>query len=450
MRGLLFLKSGVLRGSLLVLLVLTFVGGLFYTSLISKTNSRDITEVQEKAFPVLERINLLKLKLRFIQEKLYQAVLAEETVKVLDVEKEEVVILDIMTQLRKQADYLPALATLRPAFQEYIQLGESIARYLITHNNDFMPIQKQISDFTKKGQLLSETIEELSVQSQQNFLSVLKHSKEKSELMLQISFFSSVTGFLLMGGVLIVIFSLNRRLAHINKNLEGEVRVRTAELESFVYTISHDLKAPLVSIHGMALLLVEKHSDQMGEKELYYAQRILSKAVYMEELIHGLLAVSRIGKKREQPEPVDVRSVIAQIVDIQRERFSDKRIEMIIQPSLPPFVFDRTALTQIFQNLITNAAKFMGDQPHPQIEIGGRQLSNAVQFYVKDNGIGIDPEYHDSVFGIFQRLKEVEVEGTGVGLTIVKKVVNLAGGKIWIESKKSQGATFFVELPRLQ
>ncbi len=447
MRGLFFLKSGMLRWMLLVSIVLIFVGGLFYNNLISKSNSRDITEVQEKAFPVLDKINLLKLKLRMIQEKLYLAVLAEETAKVLDVEKEEVVILDIMTQLRNQADYLPALAPLRPAFQEYIQLGESIARYLILHGNDFVPIQRQIADFTEKGKVLSEKLEELSVQSQHNFISVLKHSKENSELMLQISFFSSVAGALLLSGVLIVIFNLNRRLAHINRNLEGEVKMRTAELESFVYTISHDLKSPVVSMNGMASLLMENHSDQLSEKGRYYVQRVISNAAYMEELIQGLLTVSRIGKKREQPEPVDVRSVIAQILDIQKEHFAEKNLEVVIQPSLPPFVFDRTALTQIFQNLITNASKFMGAQPHPKIEIGGGTLKDAVQFYVKDNGIGIDPEYHDRIFGIFQRLKEVEVEGTGVGLSIVKKVIDLAGGKIWIESKKGEGATFFVQLP---
>lgn len=448
MKGLLIFKSGMLRSILLVLTILTFVGGLFYSNLISKSNSRDITEVQEKAFPVLQRINLLKLKLRLIQEKLYIAVLAEETAKVLDVEKEEVVILDIMTQLRQQADYLPALATLRPAFQEYIQLGESIARYLIVHGNDFMPIQRQITDFTEKGAILAEKLEELSVQSQANFISVLKHSKENSERMLRISLFSSVAGFLLVGGVLIVIFNLNRRLAHINQNLEGEVKVRTAELESFVYTISHDLKAPVVSMTGMASLLIEGHSEELGEKGRYYAQRIISNAAYMDELIQGLLILSRIGKRREQLEPVEVRSVIAQILDIQKERLAEKKVEVVIQPSLPHFVFDRTALTQIFQNLITNGAKFMGEQPRPKIEIGGKTLKNAVQFYVKDNGIGIDPEYHDKVFGIFQRLKEVEVEGTGVGLSIVKKVVDLAGGKIWIESKKGEGATFFVQLPR--
>ncbi|TAK02608.1 MAG: hypothetical protein EPO39_13185 [Candidatus Manganitrophaceae bacterium] len=444
-----FLKSEMFRWTLLLLITLIFVGGLFYTNLISKSNSRDITEVQEKAFPVLERINLLKLKLRLIQEKLYLAVLAEEAAKVLDVEKEEVVILDIMTQLRQQADYLPALATLRPAFQEYIQLGESVARYLIVHGNDFVPIQRQIAEFTEKGKLLSEKLEELSVQSQNNFISVLKHSKDNSELMLQISFFSSVSGFLLMGGVLIVIFNLNRRLAHINRNLAGEVKSRTAELESFVYTISHDLKAPVVSMNGMASLLMENHSEQLGERERYYVQRIIANAAYMEELIQGLLVLSRIGKKQEQPEPVDARSVITQIVDIQKERFAEKRIAVVVQPSLPHFVFDRTALTQIFQNLILNSAKFMGDQPHPTIEIGGKLLRDAVRFYVKDNGIGIDPEYHAKIFGIFQRLKEIEVEGTGVGLSIVKKVVDLAGGRVWIESKKGEGATFFVQLPRI-
>lgn len=100
---------------------------------------------------------------------------------------------------------------------------------------------------------------------------------------------------------------------------------------------------------------------------------------------------------------------------VSGERFARKGIEIVIHPTFPNFLFDRTQIMELFQNLITNAAKFMGDQPCPRIEIGGRESGEWVEFYVKDNGIGIDPDYHDRIFGVFQRLKDLDVEGTGLG-----------------------------------
>jgi signal transduction histidine kinase len=237
-------------------------------------------------------------------------------------------------------------------------------------------------------------------------------------------------------------------LAQAHGHLENEVKLRTQELESVIYTMSHDLKSPVVSMQGMASILIEDYSDQFDEKGKHYIQRIIANANYMEEMILDLLALSRVGRPQQSPEPIEVRSVLERILDIHRERFEEKGIEVVIQPTLPHFLFDRVQSTEVFQNLITNAAKFMGDQPHPRIEIGGRESGEWVEYYVKDNGIGIDPEYYDKIFGVFQRLKDVEVEGTGVGLSIVKKIVDLAHGKLWIESRRGEGATFFVRFPK--
>jgi signal transduction histidine kinase len=252
-------------------------------------------------------------------------------------------------------------------------------------------------------------------------------------------------------GVLTQSFNrMSEDLAQAHGHLENEVKLRTQELESVIYTMSHDLKSPVVSMQGMASILMEDYSNQFDEKGKHYVQRIIANANYMEQMIMDLLALSRIGRAHKAPEPVEVRSVIEKILDLNQERFSQKGIEIVVDPSLPHFHYDRTQATEIFQNLITNAAKFMGDQPRPRIEIGGRESGEWIEFYVKDNGIGIDPEYHDKIFGVFQRLKDVEVEGTGVGLCIVKKIVDLAGGKIWIESRRGEGATFFVRFPKTE
>ncbi|MBI1823133.1 MAG: HAMP domain-containing protein [Nitrospirae bacterium] len=242
--------------------------------------------------------------------------------------------------------------------------------------------------------------------------------------------------------------NMSHDLAQVYGNLERQVKERTHELESFVYTISHDLKSPVVSMQGMASLFLNKYGNQIDEKGRHYLDRIVANTNYMEDLINDLLSLSRIGRKQENPEIVDLHDTLKEILAIHKERFREKGIEAVIVPSLPDFKYERGHLTHLFQNLITNAEKFMGDQPHPRIEIGGREEKDSIEFYVKDNGIGIDPNYFDKIFGVFHRLKEVTVEGTGVGLSIVKKIVDMGGGKIWLESQKGAGTTFFVKFPR--
>jgi signal transduction histidine kinase len=238
-------------------------------------------------------------------------------------------------------------------------------------------------------------------------------------------------------------------LAAEKKQLLEDLRDKNRELEAFVYTVSHDLKSPVLSMQGMAVTLLQDYSNKvLDEKGKHYIERIISNAHYMEELIMGLLTLSRVGRNEGEIKRAEIRETLKEILALNNERFREKGIDVVIQPSLPRFVFNHVYLTQIFQNLVTNAAKFMGGQPHPRIEIGGTECKDYIEFYVKDNGIGIDPKDHKKVFGIFQRLKEVEVEGSGVGLAIVKKIVDLVGGKIRIVSEKGKGATFFVQIPR--
>ena len=241
---------------------------------------------------------------------------------------------------------------------------------------------------------------------------------------------------------------MSEELARSHEHLEEQVKARTAELEAFIYTVSHDLKSPVVSMNGMASMMKDEYGQQLDETARHYLDRIIGNANYMEELIQGLLTLSRIGKTQERLEQIEVKEVIQNILEILHNQLADRNIEVVVQSPLPHFTFDPVQLAQLFQNLISNAAKFIGDQSHPRIEIGGREAEGGVSFYVKDNGIGIDPAYHEKIFAIFQRLHEVKVEGTGVGLPIVKKIVDLNGGKIWVESQKGEGATFFIWLPQ--
>ncbi len=237
-------------------------------------------------------------------------------------------------------------------------------------------------------------------------------------------------------------------------DLEKKIEQRTEqvnkinrELESFMYSVTHDLKAPVISLYGMAGMLRKKCGDQLDEQGRHYLDRLMSNAGFMEQLITDLLNFSRIGKQEYREEALDAAKIVQESLDQCDSRIREGNVAIKVRTPLPNVTFDHTCLCKIFMNLISNAMKFMGDQPHPAVEIGGRKLEGCVEYYVKDNGIGIDPKYQDTVFKVFQRLKEVPVEGTGIGLAIVKKVIDRAGGRVWFESEAGKGTTFFFQIP---
>ena len=218
-----------------------------------------------------------------------------------------------------------------------------------------------------------------------------------------------------------------------------QVREANRELESFLYSITHDLKAPVISLYGMAAMLQKKCGEQLGEQGTHYLQRLMSNAGFMEQLITDLLNFSRVGKHEYRMVQLEADRVVRESLDQCDSRIREGNIAIKVHSPLPTVVFDRNALCKIFLNLISNGMKFMGDQPQPCIEIGGREVDGYVEYYVKDNGIGIDQKYHDKVFKMFQRLKDVSVEGTGIGLAIVKKIIDMAGGPDMVRIGGGQG-----------
>ena len=219
------------------------------------------------------------------------------------------------------------------------------------------------------------------------------------------------------------------------------LKEKNTELNSFVYTVSHDLKAPLVTIQGMASILEEDHAAALDEQGRHYVRRIKANTQQMERLILDLLALSRIGREAREPEAVSLADLVDERVSELGEPLRARGIKVSVGDlgTLPGI---RVQLEQVFGNLLINAVKYIGDTAEPLIEIGMEERDEVAECWVRDNGIGIAPEYHDKVFEIFQRLKEVEAEGTGVGLPIVKKIVEGAGGRVWVESTRGAGATF--------
>jgi signal transduction histidine kinase len=233
------------------------------------------------------------------------------------------------------------------------------------------------------------------------------------------------------------------------ERLIAETETKNAELERFTYTVSHDLKSPLITIRGF-LELMEKDA-KAGDSERFESDidRIRGAAEKMQRLLNELLELSRIGRIINPPQEVPFGDIVSEAAELVHGQIEARGVEVRIAPNLPPVRGDRARLVEVVQNLLDNAVKFMGDQSQPVIEIGENETyekDNPV-FYVRDNGIGIELQYLDKVFGLFNKL-DPRTEGTGVGLALVKRIIEVHGGRIWVESEGvGKGTTFFFTIP---
>jgi PAS domain S-box-containing protein len=231
------------------------------------------------------------------------------------------------------------------------------------------------------------------------------------------------------------------------KKLIDELARKNAELEQFTYTVSHDLKSPLVTINGFLGYLEQDALSGNTERLKKDTQRIQDAVYKMQRLLNELLELSRIGRMINAPETVSFNDLVREAMDIVHGRLEERGVTVQIHPHLSAVYVDRPRLVEVLQNLLDNAAKYMGDQRSPTIEIGQRgNETEQLVFFVKDNGIGIAPEHHERIFGLFNKL-DARSEGTGVGLALVKRIIEVHGGRIWVESDPGMGATFLFTLP---
>jgi len=229
--------------------------------------------------------------------------------------------------------------------------------------------------------------------------------------------------------------------------LIDELESKNAELERFTYTVSHDLKSPLITIKGF--LGYVREDVRIGNMERFEAdlRRIGDAADKMQHLLGDLLELSRIGRLTNEPVYIPMNELIAEVLELLHGRISAGNIVVNVAENLPLVYGDRQRLFEVFQNLIDNAAKFIADQPAPQISIGTLgELNGKPIFFVRDNGIGIAPQFKDKIFGLFDKLN-AQSDGTGIGLALVKRIVEFHKGQIWVESELGKGATFFLSLP---
>lgn len=252
-------------------------------------------------------------------------------------------------------------------------------------------------------------------------------------------------------------------LRHANEDLEHKVDARTSELQKlndrletelrdkndFLRTVTHDLNAPVRNISGMATMLLAKYESQLADDAVNKLQRITANAKAQSDLLADLLELSRIRTRPGRREDVDLHKLVADIRDQMSFDLESGGIELAIETELPTVHAERTRMRQVFQNLLDNAVKYMGDNPDKRITVRAEQRDDEWQFTVADTGRGIDAKDHAQVFNVFRRGSEPAVHkiaGKGVGLASVKTIVECYGGKIWVESKRGEGSRFHFTL----
>lgn len=226
-----------------------------------------------------------------------------------------------------------------------------------------------------------------------------------------------------------------------------EMEAKNAELERFTYTVSHDLKSPLITIKGFIGMLQQDIESGDTENIADDMAEITAAADRMNDLLEELLELSRIGRLVNPPEEVSLEELTGEATRMLQGAISEKNVTFTFMEDMPTIYVDRPRFVEVMQNLIENAVKYMGETSSPEIEVGALKLDGEVTCWVKDNGIGISPRYREKVFGLFEKLDQSS-PGTGIGLAIVKRIIECHNGRIWVESAgEGTGSTFYFTIP---
>jgi signal transduction histidine kinase len=236
-----------------------------------------------------------------------------------------------------------------------------------------------------------------------------------------------------------------KRAEHEREQLIYELKAKNQELNRFAITVSHDLKTPLITISGYLGYLERDILDGNHQRMQKDLSQINDAAKRMGRFVDQILDLSRVGRIIYPPTEVAFGAIVEEALTVAQGPIETRKVRLQIEPGLPIVSVDRVRMVQVMQNLITNSIKFMGQQESPRIEIGTFKREGTSGFFVKDNGIGIDPKHQGGIFELFNQL-DAASEGSGIGLSLVKRIIEVHGGQIWVESELGKGATFFFTL----
>ncbi|MBK8783220.1 MAG: PAS domain S-box protein [Anaerolineales bacterium] len=363
---------------------------------------------------------------------------------------------DVTEQNRAQNDLLSAEARTRAILRSIPDMIFEVSRDGLFL--DFMA-SAELSPLMPSEEFIGRNIRELfppAIAEQTMF--ALERSLESGQLHAfeygmppgeEVQFFEARITAVTLESAIIMVRDISQRkwVETEREKLINELEEKNSELERFTYTVSHDLKSPLITIKGFLGFLEQDAASGNTVRLKADTQRIADATDKMQTLLNELLELSRVGRLTNPYQLVPFEELVREALEIVHGRLHEKNIEVHVDENLPIIFGDRQRLIEVLQNLLDNAAKFMGQIPNPRIEIGvsGQEDGKPI-FVIKDNGIGIDPVHHDRVFGLFNKL-DARSEGTGIGLTLVKRIVEVHGGRIWVQSEAGKGAAFYFTLP---
>ncbi len=381
--------------------------------------------------------------------------------------------------ITRQVQELKTLTVADPYQQQQLIILKSLIAKKLAELNQTIDLRKnQGFDaalsvvLTNRGQELMDQIRKTIQQMQsaknkqlQNWLKTREEADSKGQLVFLAGIVLNLVAFYLVYRATSEEISERKQaeasFRRLTEELEARVQERTIELkeananllrsnrelEQFAYVASHDLQEPLRAVNSYAQLITRKYQSNLDAKADKYLCYITEGATRMQRLINDLLEFSRVGTHGKELEPIAFEAVLSKVLDNLKVAIAEHKAIVTHDP-LPTVIGDEIQLMQLFQNLIGNAIKFRGEES-PQVHISAMQQNNEWVFGVRDNGIGIDPEYFERIFTIFQRLhSKSEYPGTGIGLAVCKKIVERHGGRIWVESTPGASTTFHFTIPQ--
>ena len=446
----LYINRKILWGLIVSIAIIIVLGILSYRYFVSLSASSQWANHARRVLQYVEEVRSTVVRIENAQRG-YSLTGDEKYLKNVDVNISNLnsLVSDLATSTSDNTIQQTNIAELQPLIVHHVEITRSI-------------IEARKTSFEK-------AVEELKIANPAERLSEIQQSldriKEEEQslilsrsLTVQDGFFRFVFTFIaLIGVTLIVLLGLvwlinantkSRSIAEQNlRDAELETHKINQDLEAFSYSVSHDLRAPLRSINGYSQILIEDYQEKLDDEGNRLLNVIISNAKRMGQLIDDLLEFSRLGRQEIYRAIVDVNDQVNNIANELMERETNRKIDLKVHP-LGTAIIDANMMRQVWINLVGNAIKYSKNKDVAIIEVGRTDHKDKVVFFVKDNGAGFDMTYKDKLFGVFQRLhKNNEFEGTGVGLALVKRIIDRHKGQIWAEAKVGEGATFYVSLP---